>query len=196
MVRGLNIKKSDETPKKIIEAFLRFYAEKPFDRITIKSITEFLKINRGTFYLHYFDLDDLLTSIEDEHLQAISRINDKYRHYYLSKNLNELKKFYIPTLQYIEAHKYVIGILMNPHSRLRFREEFKTLMRSNVRYKWDRGLHSCEWDEFKQHIIEVLITVNVDVISKWVCTENDNSFQKVANFFCDTLLNLPYANLR
>ena len=53
--------------------------EKPFKDITVKDITERADLNRGTFYLHYVDIYDLLSKIEDETLQAIEEMMLDYR---------------------------------------------------------------------------------------------------------------------
>ncbi|MDR1893203.1 MAG: TetR/AcrR family transcriptional regulator [Spirochaetales bacterium] len=190
------VKKKDETQRKIIETFLSLYAKLPLKQITIKGITERLKINRGTFYLHYFDLDDLLTSIEDEHLEFIRKINDKNRRYYLSNKVNDLQKFYIPTLKHIEENKPVIRILMSPNSRPRFKDAFKDMMRNNVKSKYQFALDGNKRDEYKKYIIDIIIAGNMGIISNWVCTENNNSAQDIADLFGDILLNLPYFNVR
>jgi AcrR family transcriptional regulator len=190
------VKKKDVTQKNIIEAFLSFYAEMPFEQITIKGITERLKINRGTFYLHYFDLDDLLTSIEDGHLDAIRKINDKNRRHYLSNNVNELRQFYFAALKYIEDNKSVIRILMNPNSRPRFKDSFKDIMRNNVKSKYQFTLDGNKKDAYKKYIIDIILAGNMGIISNWVCTENNNSAQDIAELFGDILSNLPYFNLR
>lgn len=39
---------------------------KSINKITVKELTDLVEINRGTFYLHYKDVYDLVDSIEDE----------------------------------------------------------------------------------------------------------------------------------
>ena len=39
---------------------------KSVNKITVKELTDLVEINRGTFYLHYKDVYDLVDSIEDE----------------------------------------------------------------------------------------------------------------------------------
>jgi AcrR family transcriptional regulator len=188
-------KKNAATEKSIETAFLAIYAEKPFEQITIKGITEDLKINRGTFYLHYFDLDHLLTSIEDRHLQAIRKLNEQNRHHYLSTNLNELLEFFIPTLEYIETNKQVIRILMGQNSRPRFTDTFKSIMRSNIEYKGEQPIGNYKWKEYKQYIIEILVTGNIGIITNWINSEEDITIQDIAKSFGDILMSLPYTNL-
>ena len=39
---------------------------KSVNKITVKELTDLVEINRGTFYLHYKDVYDLVDSIENE----------------------------------------------------------------------------------------------------------------------------------
>jgi AcrR family transcriptional regulator len=65
--------KSTTTGSDLREAFLRLYAGKPAERITVREITDLAGYNRATFYLHYQDVPALLGSIEEEMLQELER---------------------------------------------------------------------------------------------------------------------------
>ena len=43
---------------------------KPVQNITVRELTDYVNLNRGTFYLHYRDIQDLL-----EHLEMIYWMN-------------------------------------------------------------------------------------------------------------------------
>ena len=64
------------TKQLIKQSLIELMHEKPFKDITVKDITERADLNRGTFYLHYVDIYDLLSKIEDETLQAIEEMMD------------------------------------------------------------------------------------------------------------------------
>ena len=60
--------KSREVIKK---AFLELFIEKNFAQITINDISERANVNRGTIYLHYHDIYDLLDSCIEEHVNEL-----------------------------------------------------------------------------------------------------------------------------
>ncbi len=51
--------------------------EKSIENITVKDLTERADLNRGTFYLHYSDLFDLLEQSENEMIQEMSELLSK-----------------------------------------------------------------------------------------------------------------------
>lgn len=54
------------TKKMIRHSFLQLLKEKSIDHISVKEVCEKAGINRGTFYIHYKDIYDLLNTIEEE----------------------------------------------------------------------------------------------------------------------------------
>lgn len=67
------------TKRVIKEALIDLMRSKPFPKITVKELCAAAEINRGTLYLHYLDIADVLDDIENEILDAtkddLARIN-------------------------------------------------------------------------------------------------------------------------
>lgn len=56
------------------EAFLQLLAEMPYESITVSEVTRKAGLNRGTFYAHFTDIDDLMFTVMRElsaHLDKI-----------------------------------------------------------------------------------------------------------------------------
>lgn len=60
------------TRKSIRQAIEEMIIEKDYHELTIKELTKRAGINRRTFYLHYYSLEDLITEIQEEIFQDIS----------------------------------------------------------------------------------------------------------------------------
>lgn len=56
------------------EALVELLVESPYDRISVSDVTRRADLNRGTFYAHFDDMDDLLRSVLDDFAEAVSRI--------------------------------------------------------------------------------------------------------------------------
>ena len=59
------------TRMNIREAFIVLAQKKKMKRITIKELSAEAMINKATFYLHYHDLEDLVSAIEDTTIKDI-----------------------------------------------------------------------------------------------------------------------------
>lgn len=54
------------TKKLLRQGLTELMAQKSIKKITVRELSELVEINRGTFYLHYKDIYDLVEQIEDE----------------------------------------------------------------------------------------------------------------------------------
>ena len=53
--------------------------QKPVQKISVKELTDYVNLNRGTFYLHYKDIYDLLEQIENDLLIEFQAINSTHK---------------------------------------------------------------------------------------------------------------------
>lgn len=58
-------------------AFLRLLAEEPYDLITVSDVTREADLNRGTFYAHFDNIDELLRSTMSDVSEKISLLMDQ-----------------------------------------------------------------------------------------------------------------------
>ena len=66
------------TKKLLKESLATLLLEKKLNDITVKEIVELADINRGTFYLHYRDVYDMLSKIENEILDEMEDISKRF----------------------------------------------------------------------------------------------------------------------
>ena len=55
------------TRQTIKDTFLELLKQKSFTKITVTEICKNAEINRGTFYLHYYDIHDVLSDIFNDY---------------------------------------------------------------------------------------------------------------------------------
>ncbi len=60
------------TRSAIREALMGLLRIKPYSKITVTELCRLADINRGTFYIHYFDVDDVLDDILAESFSDVS----------------------------------------------------------------------------------------------------------------------------
>lgn len=67
-------KRQTKSKEYIYQAISLLLAEKSWDQISISQICHKAGINRGTFYLHYTDKEDLMETIRQEKVQQLSQL--------------------------------------------------------------------------------------------------------------------------
>ena len=64
------------TKKQLTESLARLLCEKPLKNITAREISELADISRGTFYLHYRDVYDMVEQLQNEMFDRLNEIID------------------------------------------------------------------------------------------------------------------------
>ena len=66
------------TRQTIKETFLELLKQKNFTKITVTELCKISEINRGTFYLHYYDIHDVLEDILNDIAQDMKTTVEHY----------------------------------------------------------------------------------------------------------------------
>ena len=80
---------TEQTKRNLRTAFWSLYAQKPLEKISVREITALAGYNRGTFYLYYQDVYDLLNQIEDELLDELQQLLEQRLPGVLEHDLSE-----------------------------------------------------------------------------------------------------------
>ena len=134
------------TKQLIKQSLIELMHEKPFKDITVKDITERADLNRGTFYLHYVDIYDLLSKIEDETLQAIEEMMLDYR---CKINMPSCYELLDELFSYIEDNRDLFEVLLHSQSEGIFLNKLQYLIKTmgldlmNMIYKDTSRPHYC-----------------------------------------------------
>ena len=63
-----------KTRRLMTDALAKLLAEKPLSNITVREIADMADINRGTFYLHYKDVFDMVDKIQADLFEKFNAI--------------------------------------------------------------------------------------------------------------------------
>lgn len=87
-----------KTQTTITDVFYQLLKKKSYEEISVSQICQVADINRGTFYLHFMDKDDLLEKSIAHEMQKLFNYCDRCEE---SSDLKKLEK----TFEYIAAHR-------------------------------------------------------------------------------------------
>lgn len=136
MAENKNMKKSHQTRILIMESFLDIMRSKNLESITVKSIVEGANITRGTFYLYFTDINDLILYIEQNLL-------DEFPECLPGEGLGSFlgiptKEQCSPTdwelaiFDYYKKYAKPLNILLGPHGDHQFYNKLKKKIQSEL----------------------------------------------------------------
>lgn len=166
-------------------AFLEQLKVKPIRSITVAELCAMAKINRGTFYNHFYDINDVYESIENELFDTI-----------LSK-LNQIKvdsfnyTFFIDITKIIADSKTLVrSILANMESNHIFKKIIAFAKDKYVQIFQNVNIN-LKKDTIDQ-VFTYILHGSIGIISEWIKNDNTDNYDDVAsqiNFFNNLLLN-------
>lgn len=119
------------TKKILKDSLLRILEDKPISKVTIKELCDEAGINRGTFYLHYNEPNDLLREIEEDFVREKLAFFDPY---IKKDNPDQLTKMFEAIMQ---APKLSL-VLFGKNGAPQFSERIRNLMRDSVLGDWQK----------------------------------------------------------
>ena len=124
-------------------ALLNLMETKPINKITIKELCEAASLNRGTFYLHYTEPQDILTEIEDDFIEE----NMSFLTRYLSPehDTDPMSLMYSHMLKNQDTYRLIIG----KGNDTVFQERLKKLVKSTVLQDWERDNPNCKREDLE-----------------------------------------------
>lgn len=110
------------TKKLLREAFTRLLQTKPLEKISVKELCDLAGINRSTFYLHYQDLRDLYTRLEEdlyttfeEKLERFMKEEGKWYESLLSDSQPNKLSIFLETYHFIAENSDLATLALNTH---------------------------------------------------------------------------------
>ncbi len=114
------------TKKLLTQALTELMQQKQVKEITVKELTDLADINRGTFYLYYKDIYDMLESIEDNLFQALNDILERHEE---ENVVQETEPILIDLLSFIEENQEMVRVLLSPHGDMNFLHRLNDVLR-------------------------------------------------------------------
>jgi len=136
-------KNSEETPNKssqdrrirrtkalLLQSLMQLMETKDVRDISVKELSDLADINRGTFYLHYRDIYDMLKQVEDELFLEFNAIfhQDICR----SRTTLSSQKTLLNIFSFLERHRDVARIMVGPHGDHSFVSRLKNAVKEYI----------------------------------------------------------------
>lgn len=121
------------TKKLLTQALTQLLQEKQINEITVKELTDLADMNRGTFYLYYKDVFDMLEKIEDGLFEALDEIVSLHEHDDVS---HQTTPILLDLFRFIEENQEMCRVLLSPHGDMNFLHRLNQIVREKCLQMW------------------------------------------------------------
>lgn len=173
-----------KTKKLLKNGLLELLDKKSIEKITVKELTDYVDINRGTFYLHYKDIYDLLENTENEMIDDFYDILQSHQAMELNgKPFELLKDIFIFLSENVEFGKLILGKNRNYN----FINKLKNILREKCFKDWDYFLTK-ENNNLYEDYYEFIISGSIGIIENWLFSDMKRPPKEMALITEDIIL--------
>ena len=178
------LKKEDRrvrrTKKLLTQALTALLQKKQVNEITVKELTDLADMNRGTFYMYYKDIFDMLEKIEDELFQKLDVIAQSHEH---GDPTQQVKPILLDLFRFIEENQEMCRVLLSPNGDMNFLHRLYEAIRERSLEIWKDQMGSLGEKEFDYRYSFVIFGC-AGMIRAWVnrsCQETDMQMAELAD---------------
>ena len=179
MAEGKTDRRVRRTKALLLQGLMQLMETKDIKDISVKELADLADINRGTFYLHYNDVYDMLAQIEDELFVEFHGIIDRT----LDPASHAPRTTLFEVFSFLERHKEVARVMMGPHGDLSFVNRLKDLVQTRL----DNILAARRAVEQGCYLESFDVSGCIGVIDTWLAQPAPPSPETMADL-CGTIL--------
>lgn len=165
----------------LLQGLMELMETKDIRDISVKELSDLADINRGTFYLHFRDVYDMLAQTEDELFREFYEIIDRT----LAPDgaVHSPRTTLFEVFSFLERHRVVARAMIGPHGDLAFVNRLKDLVKErldSILAARRAGQDSCYMEAFA-------VSGCIGVIETWL-TQPEPSSPEVMADICSGIL--------
>lgn len=131
-----DLQRASSSPAELLicQTLVEMLHEKPLMDITVKELSARAHVARSTFYAHYRNVDDVLEQVEDALITDIICLNEPVSD--PARTEADDMDFFRSTLDYLDEHREVMGVLLVERPDARFIEAWKDGIKGHLRARY------------------------------------------------------------
>ena len=122
------------TRKLLTQALTTLMQKKQLKDITVRELTELADINRGTFYLYYRDVFDMLEKIETELFDEFDRIVEPVPG---DDPMNLSRPVLLDLFRFVGENQEMCRVLLSTNGDMNFLHRLNEVVREKCRKAWE-----------------------------------------------------------
>jgi AcrR family transcriptional regulator len=184
------------TKQLLFDALMSMLQEKGFEQITVTDISNRAEINRGTFYLHYKDVPDMLQQYKDEVYESlkshVEKLNILEAMTYADKD--EAYPVSVKIFEEFARHADFLAIMFGPKGDLAYATRFRELMASRI-YEKLKLVPPNKVSMPQDYLIAYVTSANFGLLRHWLESGLSQSPAQMAKHMVRVIKYGPLASL-
>ena len=173
-------KKSFRTRVRIMDAFIELMEEKDFDTITVKSLVVQANISRGTFYLYFSDIYELVSYVENLLLDEMPELSSSTRPLRDPRTPPTLAEcndnaWESAWFEYYKKCSRYFNALLGPHGDQSFAVKVKKRLQDAL--ATSMGLDGMPGDKYQGYFMKLLPNIFLSLARDWTCDKTSEELQ-------------------
>lgn len=121
------------TKKLLSQGLIQLMQEKQVKDITVRELADLVDVNRGTFYLYYRDIFDMLDSLEQE---LFDQLNGLIAAHKGEPVLTHARPILQELFHLIEENQDLCRVLLSQNGDMKFLERLSDMVQRDFRKEW------------------------------------------------------------
>lgn len=121
------------TKKLLAQGLTQLMQQKQVKDITVRELADLVDVNRGTFYLYYRDIFDMLEKIEAELFDRFNEIIAARRE---GPILSQTQPMFADLFHFVEENQEICRILLSENGDMKFLRRLSDLVEQRLRADW------------------------------------------------------------
>ncbi len=158
------------TKKLLREGLTKLMKEKSIKKISVRELSDLVEINRGTFYLHYKDIFDLVEQIENELFEEFESIINQYS---ASSHNSSPYPVFVDFCRFLEKNKDICSALLGSNGDIDFTMKLKKFMAERCFEEFTRYNQTSAFKEEYNYIYSYFEAGAVGIVRYWLTDTSD-----------------------
>ena len=134
------------TKKLLAQGLTQLMRQKQVKDITVRELADLVDVTRGTFYLYYRDIFDMLEKIETELFVCFKQIIVSHQE---GPILSQTRPMFGDLFQFIDENQEICRILLSENGDMKFLKRLSDLVEERLRADWLSSRSGISESEFK-----------------------------------------------
>lgn len=171
-----------KSKQQIYESFMSLIEEKGVDHITVTDIANHANLNRGTFYLHYRDVPDLVQQLKDHVFKSIEQhvLKLDFRKAMEYADRREPYPLGVRIFEEFAKHADFLKAMFGPKGDLSYALQFRKLMTGHI-YEKINIPEAANLNIRRDYVVAYMTSAHFGMLMHWIECGMDQTPEQMAS---------------